>query len=74
MMTAYEENKLCLELLEGDGQTIEHILNNFNDGKGRYTNDTIGFALMGIAKNIQRIDNELKRLRAQSNALNSCCY
>ena len=74
MTNMVEETSACVALLKADGQEIERIINTFNDGEGRYTNDILGFAIMGLAVNIQRIDNELRKLRQQSNALDSSCY
>jgi hypothetical protein len=56
ILTAYEINHLCVELLDATPWRIEEILNNFNEGRGNYTNDIIGFALMGLARSQQRLE------------------
>jgi hypothetical protein len=62
MLTDAEETGLCVELLEADPDRIEEILNNYDEGHGNYSNDIIGFALMGLALNLQRIDRVIQDL------------
>jgi hypothetical protein len=68
MIDMKTETDACMELLEADGKKIEHILNTLNEGHGGYTNDIIGFALMGLARNIQRLDRRINHLRAATNS------